>query len=293
MILITGAAGKTGTAIVRALATQEEEIRALIHTADQAGHLKAIGATETRIGDMRTKEDVRFAVENVRAVYHIPPNMHPDEVEIGKLIVDVAADAGVEHFVYHSVLHPQTEEMPHHWKKLRVEEYIFTAGIPFTILQPAVYMQNILGYWDAITEEGTYAVPYATETRLSMVDLDDVATVAAAVLASDEHTGATYELCGPTAPTQTEIATVVSRHLGISVRAEAQPRHEWEEMARDTEKLSDYAIDSLLAMFEYYEAYDFVGNSNVLSWLLGRTPTSFNEFIARIVQERQSTAPER
>lgn len=292
MILITGAAGKTGTAIIRALADQEEDIRALVHTADQAGKLKAIGANETRIGDMRKEEDVQSAVDGVRAIYHIPPNMHPDEVGIGQLIIDTASDAGVEHFVYHSVLHPQTEEMPHHWKKLRVEEYLFTVGIPFTILQPAAYMQNILGYWNSITDDGTYAVPYATETRLSIVDLEDVAAVATTVLASADHRGATYELCGPDTPTQTEIATVISRNLGISVRAEEQLRHEWEKSAREAGKLSDYAIDTLLQMFKYYEAYNYIGNGNVLRWLLKRAPTSFDGFIARVVQERQPETPE-
>lgn len=292
MILITGAAGKTGTAIIHALADQQEDIRAFVRRADQAGTLKAIGATETRIGDMRNEEDVRNAVDGVRAVYHIPPNMHPDEVEIGKLVIDAAVDAGVERFVYHSVLHPQTEEMPHHWKKLRVEEYLLTAGISFTITQPAPYMQNILSYWDSITADGTYAVPYATETRLSMVDLNDVADVAATVLTSDRHAGAIYELCGPDAPTQTEIATIISRHLGSSVRAEAQPRREWKETARVTGGLSDYAVETLLKMFEYYEAHNFVGNVNVLGWLLGRAPTAFDEFIARVVQERQPKTPE-
>ncbi len=63
---------------------------------------------------------------------------------IGKLVIDEARKAGVKHFVYHSVLHPQTEKMNHHWQKMHVEEMIFESGLPFTILQPAPYMQNLL-----------------------------------------------------------------------------------------------------------------------------------------------------
>ncbi len=70
-------------------------------------------------------------------------------------------------FVYHSVLHPQIEAMPHHWAKMRVEEMLFAAGFDLTILQPTAYMQNILGAWRGIVEDGVFRVPYPVETRLS------------------------------------------------------------------------------------------------------------------------------
>ncbi len=56
-------------------------------------------------------------------------------------------ETALSHFVYHSVLHPQTEEMPHHWQKLRVEESLFRTHLPFTILQPCAYMQNLDIHW--------------------------------------------------------------------------------------------------------------------------------------------------
>src|SRR5690606_34210295 len=102
----------------------------------------------------------------------------------------------------------QTEEMPHHWNKLRVEAWLFESGLDYTILQPAAYMQNVLGNWRRLIEEGVYAVPYPAETRMSLVDLQDVAEVAATVLTDPGHTGAIYELAGPEALTQTQIATI-------------------------------------------------------------------------------------
>ena len=82
--------------------------------------------------------------------------------------------------------------MPHHWKKLRVEEMLFESRLPYTILQPATYMQNLLAYWCKIHEEGIFQLPYSVETRLSMVDLNDVAQAAAIVLTEPGHVGATY-----------------------------------------------------------------------------------------------------
>ena len=89
--------------------------------------------------------------------------------------------------------------MPHHWAKLQTEEMLFASGFDLTILQPTAYMQNIVGAWRGITEDGMFRVPYPVETRLSLVDLEDVAEAAALVLTQDGHAGATYELVG-TAP---------------------------------------------------------------------------------------------
>jgi uncharacterized protein YbjT (DUF2867 family) len=168
--------------------------------------------------------------------------------------------------------------MRHHWQKLLVEEQLFESGIPFTILQPAAYMQNVLADWDAISREGLYRVPYAIETRLSMVDLADVAEAAAIVLTQPGHVGATYELAGPDLLTQREVAAVLSLQLGKPVRIEAVAPGAWEQKAR-TAGMDDYQIRTLLAMFRYYELHGFWGNPNSLQWLLGRPSTSFATFV--------------
>ena len=128
MILITGAGGKTGRALVKAL-SDFEFIRALVHREEQGSVLKSLGAEKTVVGDIGDEFVLRSAMEAVRVVYHICPNMSPDERVIGKLVIDTAREVGVEHFIYHSVLHPQTEKMNHHWQKLRVEEMIFGTSL--------------------------------------------------------------------------------------------------------------------------------------------------------------------
>ena len=112
MILVTGSAGKTGRAILRALAARGEEAKALVHRPEQARLVMEAGVREVIVGDMSNPRTMERATDKVRAVYHISPNMHPDEIAIGTAAIDVALAAGVEHFCYHSVLHPQTEEMP-------------------------------------------------------------------------------------------------------------------------------------------------------------------------------------
>jgi uncharacterized protein YbjT (DUF2867 family) len=287
VILVTGAAGKTGRAVARALVARGAAVRALVYRPEQIGPLWEMGAREVIVGDMRDQAAVNQVVHGVKALYHICPNMSPDELSIGRLIIGAARSAEVSHFVYHSVLHPQTEAMPHHWAKLRVEEHLFESRLPFTILQPAPYMQNVLAGWDSIVEDGLFRVPYKVETRLGMVDLDDVAAAAAVVLTEPGHQGATYELVGAEALTQTEVVAVLSRGLGRTVRARAVPLDEWEVGARAA-GLGDYQVETLVRMFRYYEDYGLWGNPNVLGWLLGRPPATFAAFVERTLREKQT-----
>ena len=179
--------------------------------------------------------------------------------------------------------------MPHHWQKMRVEEHLFASGLASTILQPSAYMQNVLAWWDQIAEQGVYPVPYSVDTQLGIVDLDDVAAAAAVVLTQPGHAGAVYELAGPRALTQTEVAAILSQHLGHSVRAITVPLERWRRNARAA-GLGDYQVETLVKMFRYYDACSFWGNTNVLTWLLGRPPTAFSSFVERTVGRLRTVA---
>lgn len=281
MILITGAGGKTGRTLIKEL-SQRNRICALVFHEKHVSVVEALGAAKIIVGDMRDKSTIHSAMRGVRSIYHICPNMHPDEFAIGKLIIEEARKAGVEHFVYHSVLHPQTEKMQHHWNKLRVEELIFESGLAFTILQPAPYMQNLLADWDSIVIDGILHVPYSVSAKFSFVDLKDVGTAARIVLNEPGHTNAIYELAGTEPLSHIEIAEILSQVLGRDVRAVSEDIGGWK--LRST-GLSMYAIENLIRMFEYYDRWGLSGNPNVLKWLLKKEPTTLSSFIERTMKE--------
>lgn len=286
MILVSGAAGKTGLAVIEHLVAKEQPVRGLVRRPEQATQLRSCGAAEAIIGDMAGRETWERAAEGIRMIYHICPNVHPQELSIAETAIRTAQAAGVQRFVYHSVLHPQIEEMPHHWQKMRVEERLFESGLSYTIVQPAAYMQNILANWERIANEGVYAVPYAVQAQMSMVDLRDVAEVVAKVMVEEGHEGAVYELCGGEILSQQEIAAIIGLHLGREVKAEAVALDKWEQQARAS-GLNGYILNTLLKMFQYYDQYGFWGNGNVLGSLLGRSPTSFKHFLERVKSERR------
>ena len=285
MILVTGSAGKTGRAVLQALLAKGKTVRALVHRPEQIPLVTSLGVQEVLVGDLRNQLDLEEACDRIQAVYHICPNVCPDEDVIGQSVINTAQSARVEHFVFHSVLHPQTEEMPHHWKKLRVEEQLIQSSLPFTILQPAVYMQNILAHWETIYDTGVYPVPYPEETRLSFVDLQDVAHAAAIVLTEPGHQNAIYELVGTYGLSQSEVTGILSQILKRPVRIKVITLSEWESQAQST-GMGEYQIETLSRMFSYYEQFGLSGNPKVLHLLLQRPPTSFEGFIETTARQR-------
>jgi uncharacterized protein YbjT (DUF2867 family) len=283
MILLTGAGGKTGRAVIKALVAKGECVHAFVHRDHQVSAARAIGAKEVSVGSLADVDSLIRAAAGVQGIYHICPNVSPAEVSYGKAVVDAALACGVKRVAFHSVLHPQIEAMPHHWDKLRVEELLLQSGLDVTILQPASYMQNILGGWRSIME-GVYRIPYPVETRLSLVDLEDVAEVAALVLSELGHVGATYELVGAAPLSQVEIAWVLSQTIGRPVRAEPQSLDTWEARVR-ADGIGDYECNTLVKMFRYCGDFGMTGNSNLLRWLLKRAPTSLTDFAAKSLRE--------
>jgi NAD(P)H dehydrogenase (quinone) len=288
MILVTGASGKTGRAVISSLVSRGCSVRALVHRESQVPSVESLGADEVIIGDMRSQPSLSDAARGVDSIYHICPNVSPDEISIGKMTLSAAQAAGVRLFVFHSVLHPQIEAMPHHWQKLRVEEALFESRLHYTVLQPAAYMQSVLAEWQAIVERGVYAVPYSLNAPMSLVDLEDVGQAAATVLTEPGHVGGIYELAGPEVLTPNQVAEIIGHRLGGNVHAEQTSIDSWRQRA-EASGLGAYQVDTLVKMFNYYDHYGLWGNSRILEELIGRPATRFQDFLERTIRSRSAS----
>lgn len=282
MILVTGAGGKTGRALIETL-SKVESVCAFVHRLSSVPVVKSLGAEKVIVGDMLDEAALEPALEDARAVYHICPNMSPDELQIGKQIIRQAIKSGVEHFVYHSVLHPQTEKMAHHWGKLRVEELILESGLSFTILQPAPYMQNLLAGWKKTLDDGVLRVPYSVYSKFSFIDLADLVEAATIILTEAGHKNATYELAGTAPFPHAEVGEIMKSVLNRPIRVEQEEISEWRLRAGE---INEYALENLVKMFEYYDKWGLSGNPNVLRWILGRDPVSLENFIERSMKKQ-------
>ncbi|MDQ2723653.1 MAG: NAD(P)H-binding protein [Actinomycetota bacterium] len=275
-VVITGAAGKTGLAVTRRCAARGLAVTALVRREAQRSVALEAGAARVVVAELGDPEQVRAAVDGHDAMYHVAPNMHPDEVGLTSIAVTAAQQQGVGRFVLHSVLAPYLPAMPHHLRKAESELVLRGSELAWTILQPASYTQNV--QLNAVRRTGVLTVPYRTSAQFTPVDLDDVAEVAAVVLAEPGHHYASYELCGREVLDTNGMAVGLTAVLGMGVEAAEQSREEWSASAPD---LSTQARDDLLVMFGYYDRHGLVGNPRALTGLLGRPPTTFVAALAR------------
>jgi len=135
---------------------------------------------------------------------HIPPRFREDEAEIGKRVLKAAVQEKVGHFLFSSVFHSQMRDMDHHFNKLIIEEALIDSGLPFTIIQPASFMQNLRVEWPVVKEKGVYQRAYSAHQKMALIDTDDLGEAVAKILTEPGYTGAIFELCGPDRLTNAE-----------------------------------------------------------------------------------------
>jgi uncharacterized protein YbjT (DUF2867 family) len=279
-VLVTGASGKTGRRIVAAIAKRGGAVRALVRRAEVGPELRQTGAADVVIGDLTDSESLKRAVQGAGQVLHICPPMHPKEDVIARTLIDLSKDAGVERFVLYSVLHPILADVPHHDRKLQAERYLVDSGLPYTILQPGRYMQHLSLIWKSVQATGVHSMPFSVTSKFSLADLADLAEASARVMTETGHEGATYELAGPKALSQNDVAVILSELLGKPIRAEAKPATQARKEA-EAAGMAAERIDTITRMNAHYDAHGLVGNQNVLRWILGREPNDFATFVRR------------
>ncbi|MER7983583.1 NmrA family NAD(P)-binding protein [Streptomyces sp. NPDC095817] len=282
MILVTAANGNQGKRLIPRLVAAGGELRACVRSDESARALRAAGVSDVLLGDLSDPAVLARAVRGVETVYYVGPALHPDERATGFAAVDAAKRAGVTHFVFSSVLHAIITDLIQHEIKRDIEEYLVSSGLEFTILQPANYMlrHRLIPAF----EDAAFRLSWSLDRYQSMVDVDDVAQVAATVLADPaRHAGATYELVAPGRYTAYDLARVISGVTGREVAAEKIDAMVFLKASLGVENLHEvpYQAEVLRAISARYSSHDFIGNPNVLTWLLGRRPTTFEEFVRR------------
>jgi uncharacterized protein YbjT (DUF2867 family) len=222
MILVTGAAGRAGSAVIRAFARRGVPVRALVRDAARAPELAGLPGVTVAEGDLRDRSALAPALEGVkRALLISSPREEMVDVQIG--FIDAARAAGVPHVVKFSgreagVGFDQDVFRGTRWHG-RVERYLERSGLVWTHLRPSQFMQNYLpGSVTGVDAAAGELVLPIGDTRLSPVDVADVAEIAAGLLTADGHENRAYDITGPEALTMTEIVERVSAATGRPFR---------------------------------------------------------------------------
>ncbi|WP_394827693.1 NmrA family NAD(P)-binding protein [Pendulispora albinea] len=282
VVLVVGAPGRFAGLVVPELARRGAVVRALVQHEHEVDAVRANGAAEIAVGDLRDGASLDAAVRGAFGVFHIGPAFVADEAELGLAMVAAAQRGGVRKFVFSSVIQPTNFRLKNHATKQPVEEALFGSGLEYTILQPTNFFQNIGGAWSAVLSTGVFAEPFPKTARVARVDYRDVAEVAAIALTSDRLTYGTFELCEGTMPNREDIAAMMSHALGRRIEAGEPTFKAWAQNANLPYDLRQREL--LARVFEHYGAHGSGGNGLVLRAILGRAPRTLPAYIDELAR---------
>ena len=275
-VLITGATGNIGSAVLDNFGTTDLGLRALVHDESKARTMRD-GGVEAIVGDFLEPESLAPALEGVGAVLLITP-IHPEQVAQATNVIEAAMDSGNDPRIVRLSVAQASHEAPtkNSRQHAQIEEELISSGLPYTILRPTTFMQNSLATARRISSEGRIYQPFK-DGKLGMIDARDIGEVAVKVLTEEGHEGKTYTLTGPAAISFHDIAEMLSEVLRKKVEYVPISLEEAKETMLGM-GLSEWKAEVLI---EYARAHS-QGYSNFttedVEQLTGHTATSYREF---------------
>lgn len=217
MILVTGATGNAGGAVVRALVERGEQVRGLVRSANDV----LPSGAETVVGDLDRPESLTEALAGARALFLLSGYRDMPGV------LARARTAGVERVVLLSggaavAVDPGN---PISQYMIRSEEALREADLGWTILRPYEFMSNALRWAPQVQSGDVVRAPFA-DVSVAVIDPRDIATVAVAALLDGGHEGKSYRLSGRHSLIPEERVRMLAEALGRDLRFEAQPDDE-------------------------------------------------------------------
>jgi uncharacterized protein YbjT (DUF2867 family) len=187
-VLVSGATGQQGGALARILLGRGHRVRAFVRRPDsfEAEELERLGA-ELAEGDFEEPSSIESAARGTDALFIVATPFEAGmeaETRHGIAAVDAAKAAGVEHLVYSSVADADKDTgIPHFDSKREVEKHIEGLGIPYTIVAPVYFMDNLLAPWTLPQlKEGRFPMALPSSRPLQQIALSDIASFTALVL---------------------------------------------------------------------------------------------------------------
>jgi len=217
-VLITGATGAVSSAVIDALAGSELKLRALVRDPAKAAALRARGVELVR-GDLDEAESLKEAFEGVTTLWLLTA-VGPRAPENSMNALWLARQAGVRRVVRLSAI-GAAHDAPTRNGRLHAlsDAEVEASGLDFTILRPHFFMQNMLGSAASIAAQGAFYLAMG-DARLGMVDVRDIAAMAASVLRDDTgaHRSKIYTPTGPASISFAQVARDIAAATGRAVQ---------------------------------------------------------------------------
>jgi uncharacterized protein YbjT (DUF2867 family) len=279
-ILVTGATGLAGSAVIREFVRNGYPVRALVRSRATARAFEAFPTVELVEGDMSRPATLEEALSGVDRVLLISS---PDQqmAERQSRFIDAARKADVRHLVKFSGLSAADVDTPFVFGSMHaeIERYLEGSGLAWTHLRPSQFMTEYLREVPTILAQSGLFLPLE-DAKLVPVDVADIAKAAVALLTTPGHEAKIYAMSGPEALSMEEVAEQISRTIGKTVRYVSITREE-RKQALLAAGVPSFSVDALDV-----QAAERVKGTEATVHLethtaLGIAPTPFAEFARR------------
>ena len=289
MILVTGATGLNGKELVRKLSARGVAVRALVRNPARAEAIATLPHVEIVQGDMAQPETLAASLRGVDRAMLISSS-DPTMLDVQSNFIDAAKQAGVKHVVKLSGIMPELDSA-FRFARMHgeIEKRLEASGMAFTHLRAGEFMPAYFRQVPNIIAKGAIFLPME-EARIASIDVGDIAEIAARVLTGAGHEGKIYPLTGPQALTMAEVAEKLSAATGNTIRYVNVPP----EAARQAQLAAGMPPFLADALFELFAERRNGKEAKVwpdAAALLGRPPTSFDEFARRNAAVFRGEAP--
>ena len=275
MILVTGATGNTGHAVVVGLLAAGVAVRAMVRRAEQAASFPA--GVEVAVADMGHATSLPAALEGVEQMLLISP-LDPGLVEMQGRMAQAARAAGARRIVKISteIADPQSEALIGRWHGL-AEQAVEATGLAFFHLRPCNFMQNLYSFAQDIEAFGSFSAPLGS-ARISLVHVDDLAAVTVAALLKSDLANGSLVVTGADRPTYGEFAQALGAALGRPIRYEATTP----DIAQQrflAGGMPAWKARELLLMYAYLQQPLHTRTTDAVRAFTGKAPRAFADFV--------------
>jgi len=254
-VAVVGATGTIGSRVARALVDAGHEVIGLSRNPQPAAAYRVVSV------DLRDAEAAEAALIGVEVVYLTPPeggtNPLGDEQAIARNVIQAAARAGVKHIVMHTALRANRGNTGARIldNKTSLESALGESGVPFSILRPAWYLQNLFGAKPWL-DQGMFSMPWPADMAWAATDVDDVARAAVALIEAGP-TNRAFDIHQPGGVTAAAICravqAVTGREIGYQEFAGGT------RAAVDGYPISDVHKDLYAELYDYFKSEPFLG----------------------------------
>ena len=283
-ILVTGATGRTGTAVVEQLRAKDWPVRTMVHRQDaRSQRLQRLGA-DVVVADMHDPDQLSDALRGVQRAYYLPL-FQPYMLQAGAAFAAAARGSKLEAIVQLSQWLSHRSHPSILTRETWLVDQLFAVipGVAHVIGNPGMFADNFLRVIDFASLLGFYPV-FTGDSRSAPVATEDIARVASALLMDPEHhAGRRYRPTGPALLSGRDMATAVQRAVGHPVLPVKLPF--W--MFRKAARLSRVSVHEVYNYREYLRdhrkgAFSLNGGVNdVVAQLTGQPAEDFETTAGR------------